>query len=89
MYGIVSRYLGWRSQNWVNDIKERAEKLVVSAGKHDKDLGPLISPQAKARVEKLIQSGVDEGAELLLDGVVLQSKAMKMVTLLVQRLSIT
>ena len=56
------------AKNWVNDIKERAEKLVVSAGKHDKDLGPLISPQAKARVEKLIQSGVDEGAELLLDG---------------------
>lgn len=32
------------------------------------DVGPLISPEAKARVEHLIQSGVDEGAKLLLDG---------------------
>lgn len=32
------------------------------------DVGPLISPEAKARVESLIQSGVEEGAELLLDG---------------------
>lgn len=32
------------------------------------DIGPLITPQAKARVNRLIQSGVDEGASLLLDG---------------------
>lgn len=32
------------------------------------DVGPLISPEAKSRVESLIQSGVDEGAILLLDG---------------------
>lgn len=32
------------------------------------DVGPLISPQAKERVCSLIQSGVDEGAKLLLDG---------------------
>lgn len=32
------------------------------------DLGPLISPQAKERVCSLIQSGVDEGAKLVLDG---------------------
>lgn len=32
------------------------------------DVGPLISPEAKARVESLIQSGVNEGAKLLLDG---------------------
>lgn len=32
------------------------------------DVGPLISPEAKVRVESLIQSGVDEGAKLLLDG---------------------
>lgn len=31
-------------------------------------MGPLISPEAKARVSALIQSGVDEGAALLLDG---------------------
>lgn len=32
------------------------------------DVGPLISPQAKDRVNSLIQSGVDEGAKVLLDG---------------------
>lgn len=32
------------------------------------DVGPLITPQAKERVCSLIQSGVDEGAKLLLDG---------------------
>ncbi|WP_201589361.1 CoA-acylating methylmalonate-semialdehyde dehydrogenase [Psychrobacter fozii] len=53
---------------WIDDIKAKAEKLVVSAGKHDKDLGPLISPAAKARVEHLIGTGVEEGASLILDG---------------------
>ncbi|PNK60448.1 CoA-acylating methylmalonate-semialdehyde dehydrogenase [Psychrobacter sp. FDAARGOS_221] len=56
------------AQNWIDEIKAKAEGLVVAAGKDDKDLGPLISPQAKARVEHLIQTGVDEGADLLLDG---------------------
>lgn len=32
------------------------------------DLGPLITPQAKQRVLDLVGKGVDEGAELLLDG---------------------
>ena len=53
---------------WIDDIKAKAEGLIVSAGKHDKDLGPLISPAAKARVEHLIGTGVEEGASLLLDG---------------------
>ena len=53
---------------WIDDIKAKAEGLVVSAGKHDKDLGPLISPAAKARVEHLIGTGVEEGASLILDG---------------------
>lgn len=57
-----------QAKEWVNDIKAKAESLVVSAGKEDKDLGPLISPAAKQRVERLIQAGVDEGATLLLDG---------------------
>lgn len=53
---------------WIDDIKAKATGLVVSAGKHDKDLGPLISPAAKARVEHLIGTGVEEGASLILDG---------------------
>jgi malonate-semialdehyde dehydrogenase (acetylating)/methylmalonate-semialdehyde dehydrogenase len=32
------------------------------------DMGPVISPESKQRIEILIQKGVDEGAELILDG---------------------
>ncbi|WP_350557608.1 CoA-acylating methylmalonate-semialdehyde dehydrogenase [Psychrobacter sp. CAL346-MNA-CIBAN-0220] len=53
---------------WVDEIKAKAEGLIVSAGKDDKDLGPLISPAAKAKVEHLIGTGVEEGATLVLDG---------------------
>ncbi|MDN6276059.1 CoA-acylating methylmalonate-semialdehyde dehydrogenase [Psychrobacter sp.] len=56
------------SKQWVDEIVEKSEQLVVSAGKDDKDLGPLISRAAKDRVERLIQAGVDEGANLRLDG---------------------
>merc|ERR1712025_58118 len=57
------------AKEWVHDIKAKAEKLKINAGhEQDADLGPLISPAAKERVEDLIQSAVDEGAELLLDG---------------------
>ncbi|MBD3727860.1 MAG: CoA-acylating methylmalonate-semialdehyde dehydrogenase, partial [Moraxella osloensis] len=56
------------AKNWVGDIVERAKKLVVAAGKDDKDLGPVISKAAKARVERLIQAGADEGVQVLLDG---------------------
>merc|ERR1712001_41680 len=57
------------AKDWLKDIKVKAEKLKINAGhEQDADLGPLISPAAKERVEDLIQSAVDEGAELLLDG---------------------
>ena len=32
------------------------------------DVGPLISKEAKARCERLIQSAIDQGAKCLLDG---------------------
>lgn len=57
------------ARDWLPDFVERAKKLKVSAGSdRDADLGPLVSPNAKKRVEGLIQQGVQEGAELLLDG---------------------
>jgi hypothetical protein len=31
-------------------------------------IGPVISPESKARIEKLIQSAKDQGAKILLDG---------------------
>ncbi|KAK6998180.1 methylmalonate-semialdehyde dehydrogenase [acylating] mitochondrial [Biomphalaria glabrata] len=57
------------AKQWIPELVERAKKLKVTAGTEpDADLGPLISPEAKKRVCDLIQSGVDAGAKLLLDG---------------------
>src|SRR5690606_18189067 len=57
------------AQEWIADFVERSRTLKVSVGSdRDADLGPLVSPRARQRVESLIQKGVDEGAELLLDG---------------------
>jgi malonate-semialdehyde dehydrogenase (acetylating)/methylmalonate-semialdehyde dehydrogenase len=57
------------SKNWIPEIAEKASKLKVTEGTQPgADLGPMISPQAKERAVKLIQSGVDEGAKLVLDG---------------------
>ncbi len=54
------------ANNWLPEIAERASKLKVSAGHEpDSDLGPVISPEAKERIAKLVQSAVDEGASLL------------------------
>ncbi|KAJ8529935.1 hypothetical protein K7X08_036770 [Anisodus acutangulus] len=57
------------SKPWEEKLLERAKALKVSAGTEpDADLGPVISKQAKERVRRLVQSGVDSGAKLLLDG---------------------
>lgn len=57
------------AQKWLPDFVERARKLKVNVGTdREADFGPLISIPARERVERLIQQGVDEGAELLLDG---------------------
>ena len=57
------------ARNWLPDFVERAKKLKVNSGTdRQADLGPLVSPNARKRVESLIQKGVDEGAKLLLDG---------------------
>lgn len=57
------------AREWIPELVEKAKKLKVNAGHEpDADLGPLISPESKKRVCELVQSGVDEGAKLLLDG---------------------
>jgi len=51
------------------EIAAKAAKLKVGPGHEaSTDIPPVISPQAKERIEGLLQSAVDEGAELLLDG---------------------
>ncbi|KAG5548425.1 hypothetical protein RHGRI_013946 [Rhododendron griersonianum] len=50
-------------------LVELAKSLIVNAGtESDADLGPVISKQAKERLCRLIQSGIDSGAKLALDG---------------------
>ncbi|KAI6701602.1 hypothetical protein NL676_015926 [Syzygium grande] len=57
------------SKSWEDKLVERAQSLKVDCGtKPDADLGPVISKQAKERICNLIQSGVSDGAKLLLDG---------------------
>ncbi len=52
-----------------NALKEAASKRVVGNGLEvGVQMGPVITPQSKARIQGLIQKGVDEGAKLVLDG---------------------
>jgi malonate-semialdehyde dehydrogenase (acetylating)/methylmalonate-semialdehyde dehydrogenase len=57
------------SQQWLPELVERAKTLQVNAGNEPgTDIGPVISRAAKQRIFELIESGVKEGATLLLDG---------------------
>lgn len=57
------------SQKWIDELGEKAATMKVNVGHHpDAALGPLISKESKARVLRLIQSGVDQGATMVLDG---------------------
>lgn len=57
------------AQKWIPDLVERAKQLKVNAGHvPGTDVGPVISPQSKQRILGLVQSGIDEGAKIVLDG---------------------
>lgn len=57
------------SRNWIHDIVEAAKRLKVNAGHvPGTDLGPVISLQSKERICELIESGIKDGASILLDG---------------------
>ena len=57
------------AREWIKDIEAGARGMKVGPGsQRDADLGPLVSPQAKERVERLISAGEKEGATLLVDG---------------------
>jgi malonate-semialdehyde dehydrogenase (acetylating)/methylmalonate-semialdehyde dehydrogenase len=57
------------TKEWLPELAEMAKGLQVSGGfESNPDLGPVISPQSKARVEALIASAEEEGATILLDG---------------------
>ncbi|BGP38340.1 hypothetical protein JCM10450v2_002288 [Rhodotorula kratochvilovae] len=57
------------SQEWIDELVKRAKGLKVGNGfDPETEVGPLITPQAKERVEGLIQSCADQGGKILLDG---------------------
>lgn len=57
------------ARNWLPEIVARAKLMKVGPGtQRDADLGPVVSPQAKARILSILDSGVAQGAELLVDG---------------------
>ena len=57
------------ARNWVDEIAERAKGLKVGNGATPGvDVGPLVNKNARARVDNLIASGVEQGATLVLDG---------------------
>ncbi|KAM0260366.1 hypothetical protein ACHAQJ_002767 [Trichoderma viride] len=57
------------TKEWLGELAERAKALKVDGGFEDgADLGPVISPQSKERIEGLIASAEKEGAKILLDG---------------------
>ncbi len=50
-------------------LKEKAQKLTIGcAYKEETKLGPVVSAKHKEKVCEWIQKGIDEGAELVLDG---------------------
>ncbi|PJI34265.1 CoA-acylating methylmalonate-semialdehyde dehydrogenase [Acinetobacter pseudolwoffii] len=57
------------TKHWVDELVAKTKALKVNAGHEpNTDVGPVISTRAKARVIDLINSGVEQDAELLLDG---------------------
>ena len=57
------------TKDWAPEIAERARKLSMNGGfEAGADLGPVISPQAKERIESLIASAEEEGATIVMDG---------------------
>ncbi|GAB1200834.1 hypothetical protein APSETT444_010214 [Aspergillus pseudonomiae] len=57
------------TEEWLPEIAERAKALNVNGGfEEGADLGPVISPESKKRIEDLIASAEKEGATILLDG---------------------
>lgn len=64
----VAIFVG-KSQEWIDQVVEKAKTLKVGPGSDpDSAIGPLISPEAKARVISLIESAKREGANVRLDG---------------------
>lgn len=57
------------TKDWVPELAERARSIKMDGGfEEGADLGPVISPESKKRIEDLIASAEEEGATIVLDG---------------------
>ncbi|UPX11364.1 uncharacterized protein EKO05_0001970 [Ascochyta rabiei] len=57
------------TKTWVSEIAERAKALKLDGGfEKDTDVGPVVTPESKKRIEELIASAEEEGATIVLDG---------------------
>ncbi len=69
MAGSVLVTVGAAQKTIMTRLKEEAQKLIAGEGTNPKAaLGPVISSAACDRVHDCIESGISEGAELLVDG---------------------
>ena len=65
----VAVMVGEARDSFSEAIANAAIARVVGYGLHENaEMGPVITQQSKARIEGLIQRGVDDGARLLVDG---------------------
>jgi len=57
------------ARQWADEIVERSKKMVVGPGTNVKaDICPVVSSSARDRIIRMIDSGVEQGATLALDG---------------------
>jgi malonate-semialdehyde dehydrogenase (acetylating) / methylmalonate-semialdehyde dehydrogenase len=69
MAGSVLVTVGAAQQAIMGRLKQEAEKLIAGDGMNSKaSFGPVISSAACDRIHEAIETGVKEGAELLVDG---------------------
>ena len=65
----VAVAVGEIADSLVTAVRDRAAALVVGPGDApDSEMGPIISDGSRTRIVELIESGVAEGAHLVLDG---------------------
>jgi malonate-semialdehyde dehydrogenase (acetylating)/methylmalonate-semialdehyde dehydrogenase len=80
---MISAIFVGPARQWIPELVERAKNLKISGGfeegtdmyvlqhnacRADVDSGPVISPQAKERIEAAIASVETQGGKILLDG---------------------
>jgi len=63
----VAIFVG-ESQNWIPELVEKGKNLKVGPGHMNVDIGPIVTAESLKRIHALIDSGVNNGANLILDG---------------------